>query len=60
MTDDIDDEQKAHDREAERLRDGALIDDHAALRNQSSVNPQAYPAKDRQDQSLVRKPGKGK
>ncbi|WP_226700816.1 hypothetical protein [Qipengyuania gaetbuli] len=34
-------------------RDGGLVEDHIALRNQSSVRPEDYPREQREDQSLV-------
>lgn len=34
-------------------RDGGIIEDHSALRNQSSVEPEDYPREERRKQSLV-------
>jgi hypothetical protein len=39
--------------------ESAIIKDHRALKNQSSVDPGDYPKKDRQAQSLIRKSGNG-
>ncbi|MBU0669466.1 MAG: hypothetical protein KKE77_08360 [Alphaproteobacteria bacterium] len=36
-------------------RDGGIVEDHSALKNQSSVEAEEYPAKDRRNQSLVNK-----
>ena len=46
-TDEIDGEEGAS-------RDGGIVEDHIALRNQSSVRPEDYPRAQRRDQSLVR------
>ena len=35
-------------------RDGGIVEDHIALRNQSSVRPEDYPRDERREQSLVR------
>ena len=37
-------------------RDGGIVEDHIALRNQSSVRPEDYPRSEREAQSLVRTP----
>ena len=50
------DEPQGLDEEDETTADGGLIEDHIALRNQSSVSPEDYPRSQRRDQSLVRKP----
>ena len=36
-------------------RDDGIVEDHSALKNQSSVKPEDYPLKERQAQSLVNK-----
>ena len=36
-------------------RDGGILEDHSALKNQSTVKPEDYPLKDRREQSLLNK-----
>ena len=47
-----DDPQGEKDRNLGK-RDGGIVEDHSALKHQSSVNPEDYPVEDRRDQSLV-------
>ena len=49
----IHDEPQGTDEDDEATYDGGLVEDHVALKNQSSVKPGDYPRKDRQDASLV-------
>ena len=49
----IHDEPQGFDAEDEGNRDGGLIEDHIALRHQSSVSPDDYPRETRRAQSLV-------
>lgn len=51
----IDDDPQGESDENLGDRDGGIVEDHSALKNQSSVKPEDYPAKDRRDQSLVNK-----
>ncbi len=39
----IDDDPQGIDEAEEAARDGGLVEDHIALRNQSSVRPEDYP-----------------
>ena len=55
----IDDDPQGLQDEPEGDRDFGLVEDHIALKNQSSVSPEEYPKKQRQDQSLAQKPDKG-
>ena len=55
----IDDDPQGLQDEPEGDRDGGLVEDHIALKNQSSVSLEDYPKKQRQDQSLAQKPDKG-
>lgn len=47
------DEPQGLDENDEATRDGGLIEDHIALKNQSNVGPQDYPRPDRRDGSLI-------
>ena len=47
-----DDPQGVEDRD-EANRDGGLVEDHIALKNQSSVRPQDYPPDYRRDSYLI-------
>ena len=49
----IQDEPQGIDEHEEASRDGGLVEDHIALRNQSSVSPQDYPMDDRRDSYLI-------
>jgi hypothetical protein len=51
----IDDEPQGEEDEDVGDRDGGIVEDHAALKHQSSVEPEDYPLKERRDQSLVNK-----
>ena len=55
----IDDDPQDSDCISEGQRDGGLIEDHIALRNQSSVQPRDYPSADREDQSVGRAAPRG-
>ena len=55
----IDDEPQGLRDEPEGDRDGGLVEDHIALKNQSSASPEDYPKKQRLDQSLTPAPDKG-
>ena len=48
------DEPQGIDEDDEATRDGGLVEDHIALKNQSSVKPQDYPMDDRRDSYLIR------
>ena len=50
------DEPQGLDEEDKTTADGGIVEDHIALRNQSSVSPEDYPRSQRRDQSLVRQP----
>ena len=50
------DEPQGLDEDNETTADGGIVEDHIALRNQSSVSPEDYPRSQRRDQSLVRQP----
>ena len=50
----IDDQPQGDHDDTEARRDGGIVEDHIALKNQSSVNPEDYPVSQRKDQSLVR------
>ena len=47
------DEPQGIDEDDEATRDGGLVEDHIALKNQSSVAPQDYPMDDRRDSYLI-------
>ena len=47
------DEPQGVDEDDEATRDGGLVEDHIALKNQSSVKPQDYPMGKRRDSYLV-------
>lgn len=47
------DEPQGQKDRAEGARDGGIVEDHIALRNQSSVKPSDYPKEQLLDQSLV-------
>lgn len=49
----IDDDPQGQKDEPEGDRDGGIVEDHSALKNQSSVRPEDYPAKQRRNQSLT-------
>ena len=53
------DDPQGIEEDDEATRDGGLIEDHIALKNQSSVKPSDYPNRDRQDSSLVNHQQKG-
>ena len=50
----IDDDPQTQEDETEGKRDGGIVEDHIALKNQSSVKAGDYPKAQRADQSLVR------
>lgn len=47
------DEPQGAEREDLGTADGGLVEDHIALRNQSSVEPEDYPIPNRRNSSLV-------
>ncbi|MBX7457371.1 hypothetical protein K3152_03845 [Qipengyuania sp. 1NDH17] len=47
------DEPQGIDEDDEATRDGGLVEDHVALKNQSSVKPQDYPMDERRDSYLI-------
>ena len=49
----IDDDPQGERDEPEGDRDGGIVEDHIALKNQSSVKPEDYPKKQLQDQPLA-------
>ena len=49
----IRDEPQGHEDLPEGDRDGGITDDHIALQNQGSVQPDEYPREERKAQSLV-------
>ena len=49
----IKDEPQGIEDEDESTADGGLVEDHIALKNQSSVSPEDYPRATRKAQSLV-------
>jgi hypothetical protein len=51
----IDDDPQGEEDENLGDRDGGIVEDHSALKNQSSVKAQDYPVEDRRNQSLVNK-----
>ena len=55
---DDDPQDASTDNDEGASRDGGIVEDHIALKNQSSVSPEDYPQDERQAQSLVR-PKKG-
>ena len=52
---DIHDEPQGDEDFPEGDRKGGVVEDHIALKNQSSVQPDDYPAEERSAQSLVNK-----
>ncbi|WP_156787222.1 hypothetical protein [Erythrobacter sp. SD-21] len=50
----IKDEPQGLDEDDEATHDGGLVEDHIALKNQSSVTPEDYPADHRRDSYLIR------
>ena len=51
----IDDDPQGEKDEDLGDRDGGIVEDHSALKHQSSVKAQDYPVQQRRDQSLVNK-----
>ena len=51
----IDDDPQGGPAQTDADRTKGITEDHRALKNQSSVQPDDYPVKDRKDQSLVDK-----
>lgn len=51
---DDDPQDASGDNDEGAQRDGGIVEDHIALKNQSSVSPDDYPRDERQAQSLVR------
>ena len=49
----IDDDPQGLEETDEAARDGGIVEDHIALKNQSSVKPEDYPASYRRETSLV-------
>ena len=49
----IKDEPQGHEPDDENTADGGLVEDHIALKNQSSVTPNQYPRKERRAQSVA-------
>lgn len=49
----IDDGPQGLEEDDEAARDGGIVEDHIALKNQSSVQPDDYPASYRRATSLV-------
>lgn len=49
----IEDEPQGLEEQDHDNADGGLVEDHIALKNQSSVSPDDYPVEDRKAQSLV-------
>ena len=49
----IHDDPQGHHDEPEGDRDGGIVEDHIALKNQSSVDADDYPEEERKAQSLV-------
>lgn len=49
----IEDEPQGIDEDDEATRDGGLIEDRAALKNQSGVRPQGYPLDQGRDGYLI-------
>lgn len=49
----IDDDPQGETEENLGKRDGGIVEDHSALKNQSSAKAQDYLLKDRRDESLV-------
>ena len=47
------DEPQGIDEDDEATRDGGLVEDHIALKNQSSVKPQNHPMDKRRDSYLI-------
>lgn len=47
------DEPQGIDEDDEATRDGGLVEDHIALKNQSSVKPRDYPMDERRDSYLI-------
>ncbi|QPD00022.1 hypothetical protein [Qipengyuania soli] len=50
------DEPQGAERQDLGTADGGLVEDHIALRNQSSVEPEDYPIPNRRNSSLVMSP----
>jgi hypothetical protein len=51
----IDDDPQGEPEREEAARDGGIVEDHIALKNQSSVKARQYPKSQRENQSLVNK-----
>ena len=51
----IHDDPQGMEESDEAYRDGGLVEDHIALKNQSSIKASDYPASERKAQSLVNK-----
>lgn len=49
----IDDDPQGLEEGAEAARDGGIVEDHIALRNQSSVKPRDYSGEYRRDSYLI-------
>ena len=49
----IHDDPQGYEDECDGYRDGGIVEDHIALKNQSSVSPSGYPASEREARSLV-------
>ena len=49
----IHDDPQGADEDDECTADGGLVEDHIALKNQSSVRPEDYPAEHRRDSYLI-------
>ena len=50
---DIQDDPQGRPDRPEGDRRGGIVEDHIALKNQSSVKPEDYPSEEREAQSLV-------
>ena len=50
----IDDDPQGHEDQEDCARDGGIVGDHIALKNQSSVAPEDYPKSTRNAASLIR------
>lgn len=50
----IDDDPQGLETKEDVARDGGIVEDHRALKNQSSVAPEDYPESTRKAASLVR------
>ena len=53
---DISDDPQGEEEGVEGNRQGGVVEDHIALKNQSSVEAEDYPEDERKAQSLVRQP----